>query len=218
MPLYPKNTAPAIDLALFRAPTAEYRGTPFWSWNCKLDRARLLEQIEHLKAMGMGGFHMHSRVGLATEYLGPEFMGHVKACVAKAKQEDMLAWLYDEDRWPSGAAGGIVTKDPQHRAKQLVWTIADRLDGKDELHHSGPATLIARHGVTMQGGRMAGYRRLADGEGARAGETVWHAYLRTTVRNSWYNNYTYLDTLSKPAVEAFIRSTHEKYRAEVGAD
>ena len=98
MPLYPKNTAPALDPALFRAPTAEYRGAPFWSWNCKLDRRRLLEQIDHLKAMGMGGFHMHSRVGLSTEYLGEEFLGHIKACVEKARAEGMLAWLYDEDR------------------------------------------------------------------------------------------------------------------------
>ena len=28
----------------------------------------------------------------------------------------MEAWLYDEDRWPSGAAGGLVTKDPQATA------------------------------------------------------------------------------------------------------
>ena len=34
----------------------------------------------------------------------------------------MLAWLYDEDRWPSGPAGGIVTKDRQYRARYLLFT------------------------------------------------------------------------------------------------
>ena len=29
----------------------------------------------------------------------------------------MLCWLYDEDRWPSGAAGGYVTKNHRHRQK-----------------------------------------------------------------------------------------------------
>ena len=24
----------------------------------------------------------------------------------------MITWLYDEDRWPSGYAGGLVTKRP----------------------------------------------------------------------------------------------------------
>jgi hypothetical protein len=61
--------------------------------------------------MGFGGFHMHSRVGLDTEYLGEEYMDIVKKCVERAKEKGMLAWLYDEDRWPSGAAGGLVTKD-----------------------------------------------------------------------------------------------------------
>jgi hypothetical protein len=30
---------------------------------------------------------------------------------------------YDEDRWPSGSAGGLVTKDkPEYGAKQLLFT------------------------------------------------------------------------------------------------
>jgi len=32
-------------------------------------------------------------------------MAAVRRCVEKARTEGMLAWLYDEDRWPSGAAG-----------------------------------------------------------------------------------------------------------------
>ena len=92
------NNTPALSDALFSAPTAEYRGTPFWSWNCKLEEKELLRQIDELREMGFGGFHIHCRAGMATEYLSDEFMHLVKACVKKAKKEDMLAWLYDEDR------------------------------------------------------------------------------------------------------------------------
>ena len=35
---------------------------------------------------------------------------------------DMLAWLYDEDQWPSGFAGGIVTKDHRFRQRFLVFS------------------------------------------------------------------------------------------------
>lgn len=105
--LYRKNCDSALSYALFENPTAEYRGAPFGSWNAKLEKDQLLRQIEHLKAMGFGGFHMHSRTGLATEYLSDEFMEMVKACCDKAEQEHMLAWLYDEDRWSSGPAGGL---------------------------------------------------------------------------------------------------------------
>ena len=31
----------------------------------------------------------------------------------------MEAWLYDEDRWPSGPAGGLVTKNPSYRFRFL---------------------------------------------------------------------------------------------------
>ena len=70
---------------LFQNPTAEYRATPFWAWNCKLEEEELLRQIDVFKEMGFGGFHMHSRSGLATEYLGEEFMHMVKACTEKAQ-------------------------------------------------------------------------------------------------------------------------------------
>ncbi len=79
-------------------PTAEYRGTPFWALNCKLEREELEWQLEILKKMGFGGAHMHVRTGMATPYLSDEYMELIKACVDKCKREDMHAWLYDEDR------------------------------------------------------------------------------------------------------------------------
>ena len=72
--LYPKNKQKELSPELFRNPTSEYRGTPFWAWNCKLERDELLRQIDVLREMGFGGFHMHVRSGMATEYLGEEFM------------------------------------------------------------------------------------------------------------------------------------------------
>ncbi len=122
MSLYPKNDSERLDLELFKNPTAEYRGTPFWSWNCKLDSAQLLRQMDILKAMGMGGVHIHSRTGMASKYLGDEFMSMVRQCVDKARADEMLVWLYDEDRWPSGSAGGLVTQDPRFWEKHLLFT------------------------------------------------------------------------------------------------
>ena len=120
--LYPNNQSPALPDHLFRNPTAEYRGAPFWAWNNRLDRETLLRQIDVLRDMGMGGFHMHSRVGLATPYLGEAFLDMVRACNEKARENNMLSWLYDEDRWPSGAAGGRVTKDHRYRSRYLLFS------------------------------------------------------------------------------------------------
>ena len=120
--LYKKNTAFSLSKDLFRNPTAEYRGTPFWSWNSSLKADELCRQIEVFKKMGFGGFHMHVRTGLRDEYLGADFMNNVETCVNKAKSENMLAWLYDEDRYASGFAGGFVTKDHAFRQKFIKFT------------------------------------------------------------------------------------------------
>ena len=97
--LYKQNQSYELDEKLFKNPTSEYRAAPFWAWNCKLNKDILNEQIDIFKKMGFGGFHMHSRIGMSTPYLKDEFMGLIKFCTQKAEQENMLAYLYDEDRW-----------------------------------------------------------------------------------------------------------------------
>lgn len=58
---YPKSVAP-FSAELFKNPTSEYRGCPFWAWNNKLNKDQLLRQIDNFKDMGMGGFHVRSIV------------------------------------------------------------------------------------------------------------------------------------------------------------
>ena len=41
--LYPKSKEEELAPALFRQPSAEYRGMPFWAWNGKLSK----EQLAH---------------------------------------------------------------------------------------------------------------------------------------------------------------------------
>ena len=72
--LYTKNSEPQLSMELFRNPTSEYRGTPFWSWNCKVTRELIRSQMEVFQKMGFGGDPLHPRTGLDTEYLGEEFM------------------------------------------------------------------------------------------------------------------------------------------------
>ena len=89
---YPKSALP-FSKELFKNPTSEYRGCPFWAWNNKLDKDQLLRQIDNFADMGMGGFHMHVRTGLDTEYMGEEFMDIVRSCVEYAERKKMLACL-----------------------------------------------------------------------------------------------------------------------------
>ncbi|MDY6344014.1 MAG: hypothetical protein SPL79_06955, partial [Sphaerochaetaceae bacterium] len=70
---------------LFKNPPKEFRGTPFWAWNCKIDPKVIPEQIEVFKEMGFGGFHIHSRIGLDTEYLGKEFLDDVQLSLEEGR-------------------------------------------------------------------------------------------------------------------------------------
>jgi hypothetical protein len=222
--LYPKNKTAALDRKLFRNPTSEYRGTPFWSWNCRLDRATLLRQIDAMREMGMGGFHMHVRTGMATPYLSDEYMQLIRDCTLKAKAEGMISWLYDEDRWPSGSAGGLVTKDHALRARHLLWTArpyGGKAEGANQESVARGARLengmlLGRYHVVLKDGMLASYRRLTDDQKAPKNGRIWYAYLEVAGDSSWFNNQGYVDTLNPVAIRKFIEITHDRYAQVVG--
>ena len=209
--LYQKNSQ-SLASELFKNPTSEYRGTPFWAWNTVLNANDLTWQIEQFKQMGFGGFHMHSRVGMATEYLSDSFMDLVKTCVEKARAENMLAWLYDEDRWPSGAAGGLVTKDYKYRARYLLLTrTSDDKKGK----------LLTCFEISLdENGALKSYKQISTGTKIVPVENnfLLYAYEGISADDPWFNNQGYVDTLNPEAIAKFIEITYERYKDAVGAD
>jgi hypothetical protein len=226
--LYPKNKQKKLSSELFKNPTSEYRGTPFYAWNCKVTKDTLLKQIDQLKEMGMGGFHIHSRTGNGIEYLSDEFMELVKVANKKAKENNMLSWLYDEDRWPSGFAGGIVTKETKYRARFLVFTPKEYEEGIDEssdnysstgqAQRSNERKLIAKYEVLLKDGYLSSYRRLEDGEKQSEGTKLWWAYIEIAGSSPWFNNQAYVNTLDPDAMKKFINVTHERYYEVLGEE
>ena len=203
------------DLQQFRTPGIEFRGAPFWAWNSKLEIPELLRQIRHLKRMGFGGFFMHARVGLDTEYLGDEWFECIRACVAEAEKLGMNAWLYDEDRWPSGAAGGKVTKDDRYKMKGLYCEPAADLR-KVEFPENTLAWFAAAADPETR--TVSSFRRIPEPERGElaAGEQLLRFYWKNDERSSWFNGETYLDTLNEEAVRKFVEVTHEQYLRKTG--
>lgn len=201
---------------LFAAPGAVYRDTPFWAWNCELDKEQTKRQILIFKEMGMGGFHMHARTGLGTPYLGEEFMKRVGECVETARDNQMLAWLYDEDRWPSGAAGGLVTKNPKYRARHLLMTSEKRTEAPDPENDNSGALLTCYSIRLDADGFLTSYRRIGENEAPEEGAEKFYLYLMVDYSNPWYNDQTYVDTLNPEAIRKFVEVTHERYRECVG--
>jgi len=190
----------------FKNPGVEWRGKPFWSWNGKLEKEELIRQIHVMKEMGMGGFFMHSRTGLETEYLGDEWFDLINACADEAEKLGLEAWLYDEDRWPSGLAGGMVTKHPEFRQKAILLDLSYKTDPTDQLVGQWVAKLDGAvctelepfTGTVPEGKTLLTFRVIEQG------------------RSGFYNGYTYVDTMNRDATEAFLKCTHEKYAAKCG--
>ena len=188
----------------FANPTSEYRATPFWAWNNRLDPKELCWQIEQFKKMGYGGFHMHVRTGMATEYLSDEYLNCIRACADKAEAEEMLAWLYDEDRWPSGAAGGIVTKDHRYRQRSLLFS-------REEPECEPLAVydvVLNPDGTLLKGERI---EKDAVAEGFKL-----YVSVKIAEDNPWYNGQAYLNTLDPASVQEFIKVTYNAFDRAVG--
>jgi len=223
--LYPKREQ-KLTHEDFKNPSSEYRATPFWAWNTTLVKDELVWQIDQFKKMGFGGFHMHVRTGMATEYLSEEHMGIVGACVEKARKEKMLAWLYDEDRWPSGAAGGLLTKDPKYRIRYLLLTRrpygmpAEDASGRRIWNAPGRSEngeLVACFDVTLdKNGDLESYKTI--GEKDNAAGFKLYAYIETALPNPWFNNQTYANTLDPATIREFIRITYRTYERNFKKD
>ena len=217
----------------FRSPSAAWRGKPFWAWNGELRKEELLRQARIMKEMGLGGYFMHSRSGLITDYLGEEWFDCVNAVADAAERDGMEAWLYDEDRWPSGSAGGKATVDTKYRMKSLYVYESDpeKTDWQDGS--------FALYAAKMNGIDLYGYREIdtsaftCRGDAVRAVKNAvselseenddapgeWKALRFAIVYDqpaSVYNGTTYIDTMSRAATERFIELTHEEYAKHCG--
>ena len=162
-------------------------GLPFWSWNDKLDKDKLVKQVRKMKENGYGGFFMHARSGLKTEYLGKEWFDCIRACAEEAKKLGMQAWAYDENGWPSGFVGGKLLETKEFRLHYLDHKIGE-FDKTANFHFAVDNDILTRS------------------ENFSEGEFV-NVYDRESV--------SLADILDPKVVDAFINETHERYKKEV---
>lgn len=201
----------------FQNPAREYRGTPFWSWNAEMTPEEVRRQVRELYEQGVGGFFIHSRDGLETPYLGREWMDCVEAAVDEAKQLGISAWLYDDDRWPSGNAGGMVAAGGDaYRLKGLTLQVCDTCDPAvwQEEH------LIAVFTALVQGDVIYFLERLENDmtkvpepeentqyPGCR--QVFLILRLEISAKSEWFNGETPVDNLNPDTVKRFLHLTHD---------
>lgn len=161
----------------------KYKCLPFWSWNDELDEKTLQEQIEWMYSQGVGGFFMHARGGLKTEYLGEKWFSCVKACAEKAKELNMEAYAYDENGWPSGFVGGKLLEDIENHDKYIDYKIG-AFDKSADVSYDISGEKLVR---TTKGG-----------------ENCLNLYIKYSPSTA--------DILNPEVVTKFISMTHEEYK------
>ncbi|CAN7628206.1 glycosyl hydrolase [Paenibacillus sp. LjRoot153] len=198
----------------FDHPSVEYRSVPFWAWNDELQEDELVRQVNQMKEQGMGGFFIHSRDGLETVYMGREWMALTRKTVETADDLGMQVWLYDEDRWPSGFAGGLVQDrgGDAFRAKGLTLEVCGQI-GSHDLTDS-----VALFKAVIDERNLVRCERLHDGEYIALNEDEVLLVFRVEIseRSAWFNNEAPPDNLNPETVQAFIDITYEAYKKEVG--
>ena len=204
-----------MDQATFRNPPKSFRAVPFWSWNDDLEPEELVRQIGLMDEAGWGGFFMHARVGLVTPYMSERWMECIKAAVEEARRRGMAAYLYDEDKWPSGFAGGLV---PAQREEYRDLALVCKVDNKPAVIEEAVGLFRAR----LEEGQLRDFQPITHKEVAsldwRRERLVQFYPLTSPLGIAWFNDYSYIDLLNPEAVQAFIKSTHEAYYRELAND
>lgn len=192
------------------SPPVEFRGAPLWSWNGDIDPARLPDQIHAMHEGGLGGFFVHPRYGMQTVYLSDDYFDAVRVAYDTARSLGMKAYLYDEDRWPSGSAGGLVTRDtPAFQARFLLCQRGD-------IAASPDMPVVARFAATFEGDVPVSWSRLPSD--APHGLAAMTFLVRRREPSGFFNDGTYVDVMNPAATAAFLQVTHERYAKRWGSD
>lgn len=109
------SSAPAHD-RLFHKPGLIY----FWALNDACEEAKIDRMIEAFARGGVAAVCLHPRPGLLKPYGGQAWFEFIRRTVDRCAARGLDVWLYDEDPFPSGGAGGRITMEhPEYRAMAI---------------------------------------------------------------------------------------------------
>lgn len=161
---------------------------PFWLWNGHQEKEEISRQLNLAAHAGLRGMCLHARLGNQVEYMSDHWLELVKHACQKAKELGLEIWLYDEEGFPSGSAGGrLCTKDSPYRQRSLTFR----------------ECCASEAGGALRIFRMDDLTVPAEKKSLQPHEKVL-AFFPTSVDD-------YVDTLSQATARAFMDMTHRKY-------
>ena len=218
---------------LLREGDGEYNPAVMWFTSGPMDREEMTYQLEGFCKQGLRDFFIHPVNGSVGDYLGEYFFRMVRHARDEAKRLGMHYWIYDEYNWSSGVAAGQVLKEAPWTHGSCLFRIEKtvecgalaRIELPKREKYNTKLLLATENGVAFSPyveGDAVVYENKTD-----APVTVeifvskWDLGIIAALSGSEVvvpGMEGYLDTLDPEAVDVFIRSTHEKYKAEIGED
>lgn len=201
----------------FKDPDKDYSIVPFWSWNGNLESKELKRQIDLMMEQGVYGAFMHARSGLnesgKTPYFSDGWWAAVDTTIAYAHRKGFQAWLYDEDKWPSGSAGGrTIARNPAEFVKKGLHYSVIRLQEGDVYKPEKDKLKV--FAVKMTKEKTFDARSKVDLTALtqwKAPSDSWQIISFEQVSDRTEYPYAQIDYFDKNAVRAFIDITHEEY-------
>ncbi len=197
--------------ALFSDPPSEYRSAPLWDWNDDITEAGIAFQLKEFKKAGIGGVFVHPRPGLITEYISEEWHQLFDYTVQKGKELGMKVWIYDENSYPSGFAGGHV---PAQMPDSYQHGAGLSFENQEILSLIPNDTIEVVLKETESG--FINITKSYENEIGKKGN--YYIFKRTYPSKSlWYGGYSYVDLLYPGVTDKFMEITmkgYEKYNKE----
>jgi hypothetical protein len=181
---------------LFADPPREYATAPLWVWNDRLTEDQVRGTLRELAGQKVRQVFVHPRPGLMTPYLGPEWFRLWKVALDEAEKLDLNIWIYDENSYPSGFAGGWVPElMPESRGLGLSLR-AEKAPPKWSTNHVAVFRLEGNRAEDVTAKLKAG-TMLVEGD-----------YLVATVQRAgnspWHGNRCYVNLLTPGVTEKFL--------------
>ena len=191
-------------------PPSEYRSAPLWDWNDKISEEGIDFQMKKFKEGGIGGVFVHPRPGLITEYLSDDWDHMFQYTVQKGKELGMKVWIYDENSYPSGFAGGHVQAEMPESYNHGTGY------GCEVQETFKPDTFKYEIILKYEENKFVDITSYKTDYIGKTG--IFYLFKKTYgAKSYWYGNFPYVDLLYQGVTQKFMDITmkgYEKYNRE----
>lgn len=194
----------------FSNPGSEFRPAPLWVWHEEVTREVVDLNLREFKDKGFGGLFIHPRYGLTTQYLSNDWYDMVAYTLEVAEELGLYVWLYDENSYPSGFAGGLV---PHKMPDSYKHGQALRIHKMDVLEID-PDIRYKHFFEVLGDGQMIEFDDPADRAG-EGGDFILFEIVQYQA-SKWTAGYPYVDLLYPGVAQTFLDVAMSGYKERFG--